>query len=337
MAEEAKKTKKKEKAEKVKVKKPKTPMSKEKFRKIMMGSKDDMGLLKKIVVYVILTCVGFVFIYPLLRIFSQSFMSLSDLLDSSINWIPSSFRLSNYEGAMTAMNYWKSLKDSFIISGLPTLCQVVSCSVVGYGLARYNFKGKKLVMGLLIFSFVLPSSLLLTTQYQMYNSFGWTGTIWTFIFPAILANGFKSQLFILICWSFFKQIPPVLNEAAAIDGAGHFKSFFKIAIPSAAGALVVVLIFSFVWYWNEQYLSQLYLYQRDVSKNIYTPLINQLSIFQSSFDSAYGNSTGSSSMTINDAYRNAATILTIAPLLIIYAILQKQFVESVDRAGITGE
>lgn len=331
---------KKEKAEKVKVKKAKTPMSKEKFHKIMFGTKDDMGLLKKIIVYVILTCVGFVFVYPLLKVLSTSFMSLADLFDSSVNWIPSKLNFDNYKTTMKAMNYWKSLKDSFIISGLPTLCQVVSCSIVGYGLARYNFKGKNFIMALIIFSFVLPSSLLMTTQYQMYNVFGWTGTIKTFIFPAILANGFKSQLFILICWSFFKQIPPVLNEAAAIDGAGHFKSFIRIALPSAAGALIVVLIFSFVWYWNEQYLSQLYLYNKSEDKNFYTPLINQLSIFDSAFDSAYNSNSGgqsSNSATINDAYRMAATILTILPLLIIYSVLQKQFVESVDRAGITGE
>ena len=314
-------------------------MSKEKFHKIMFGTKDDMGLLKKIVVYVILTCVGFVFVYPLLKVLSTSFMSLSDLFDSSINWLPSKLQFENYKTTMKAMNYWKSLKDSFIISGLPTLCQVVSCSIVGYGLARYNFKGRGFIFGLIIFSFVLPSSLTMSTQYQLYNMLGWTGTLKTFILPAILANGFKSQLFILICWSFFKQIPPVLNEAAAIDGAGHFKSFFKIALPSAAGALIVVLIFSFVWYWNEQYLSQLYLYSK-TGQHIYTPLINQLSIFDSAFDSAYSSTTGggsSNSASINDAYRMAATIVTILPLLIIYAILQKQFVESVDRAGITGE
>lgn len=329
---------KKKKEKKVKVKQPKTPMSKEKFHKIMFGTKDDMGLLKKIVVYVILTCVGFVFVYPLLKVLSMSFMSLADLLDSSVNWIPSKLSFENYRMTMKAMDYWKALKDSVIISGLPTLCQVVSCSIVGYGLARYDFKGKKLVFGLIIFAFVLPSSLTLTTQYQFYNSLNWVGTMKTFIIPAILANGFKSQLFILICWSFFKQIPPVLNEAASIDGAGHFKSFFKIALPSASGALIVVLIFSFVWYWNEQYLSQLYLYSKSDHSGTYTPLINQLSIFSDVFASEYANSDGlTSSATINDAFRMAATILTILPLLLIYSVLQKQFVESVDRAGITGE
>jgi multiple sugar transport system permease protein len=325
------------KEKKVKVKKTKSPMTKDRFRKILMGTKDDMGLLKKIVVYVILTCVGFIFVYPLLKVLSTSLMSLADLFDSSINWLPSKFQTVNYKVTMKAMNYWKSLKDSFIVSGVPTLCQVVSCSIVGYGLARYNFKGRNLIFGLIIFSFVLPTSLTLSTQYQMYNSMGWTGTLLTFVVPAIFANGLKSQLFILICWSFFKQIPPVLNEAASIDGAGHLKSFVKIALPSASGALIVVLIFSFVWYWNEQYLSQLYLYSK-VSSSNYTPLINQLASFSDSFSSTYSSTTGASnSATINDAYRMAATILTIIPLLIIYAILQKQFVESVDRAGITGE
>lgn len=330
---------KKEKAEKVKVKKTKTPMTKDKFRKIMMGTKDEMGLLKKIVIYVILTCVGFVFVYPLLKVLSTSFMSLTDLFDSSINWIPSKFQTTNYEVALNAMDYWKSLKDSFIVSGLPTLCQVVSCALVGYGLARYNFKGRGFIFALIIFSFVLPSSLTMSTQYQLYYKLGWLGTLNTFIIPAILANGLKSQLFILICWSFFKQIPPVLNEAAAIDGAGHFKSFFKIALPSASGALVVVFIFSFVWYWNEQYMSQLYLYSNSRERT-YTPLINQLSVFQDVFADAYSSNTGEgakNSASINDAYRMAATILTILPLLIIYAVLQRQFVESIDRAGITGE
>ncbi len=329
---------KKEKVKKEKIKKQKTPFTKEKFRKIMMGTKDDMGLLKKIIVYAILTCVGFMFVYPLLKVFSTSLMTLQDLLDSAVNWIPKTINIDNYKNAMSAMNYWGSIKDSLIISGIPTIIQVCSCSVIGYGLARYNFKGKGLLMAFVILAFVLPQQLLLLPTYELYAKMKLTGSIATFIVPTIFGQGLNASIFILIAWSFFKQIPNALVEAAQIDGAGHFKQFFKIAIPSAAGALVVIFLFSFVWYWNESYLSHLYLYSTTGTQS-FKPIINQLKIFDSIFDSAVNQSvTGTvTTSNVNTSIRMAATLLTIAPLLLIYFILQKQFVESVDRAGITGE
>ncbi len=331
---------KKEKVKKEKIKKQKTPFTKDKFRKMMMGTKDDMGLLKKILVYAILTCVGFMFIYPLLKVFSTSLMTLQDLLDSAVNWIPKTFNINNYKDAMSAMNYWSSIKDSFIISGIPTIIQVCSCSVIGYGLARYNFKGKTVMMAFVILAFVLPQQLLLLPTYELYAKMHFTGTLATFIVPTIFGQGLNASIFILIAWSFFKQIPNALVEAAQIDGAGHFKQFFKIAIPSAAGALIVIFLFSFVWYWNESYLSHLYLYST-TAESSFKPIINQLKIFDSIFDSAVNTSqSASASVTtsnVNTSIRMAATLLTVAPLLIIYFVLQKQFVESVDRAGITGE
>ena len=329
------------KEKKQKVKKEKTPFTKEKFRKKMMGTKDEMGLLKKIAVYVILVCVGFMFLSPLLKIFATSVMSLEDLLDSAVNWIPSTFKWSNYKNAMYAMGYGKALKDSFIISIIPTLIQVVVCSFVGYGFARYDFKAKKILFALVIVSFVLPQQIMITPIYDLYSSMGITGTLLPFILPTLFGQGLNAPIFILIAWSFFKQIPNALMEAAQIDGAGHAKQFFKIAIPSATGALVVIFLFSFVWYWNEDYLTSLYLYTARKQGDAYawTPVVNQLATFQSAFDSV-ANSSSSGDLTTsyaNTGMRMAATILVILPLLIIYFLLQKQFVESVDRAGITGE
>ncbi len=123
-------------------------------------------------------------------------------------------------------------------------------------------------------------------------------------------------------------------EAAAIDGAGHFRAFFKIAVPSAIPAIVTVTLFSFVWYWNESYLTQLYV-QGMSTKSIWTNLVVQLSSFDTSFYSR--EETGSTATNLNESVRMAATALSIFPLLIMYLILQKQFVESIDKAGITGE
>lgn len=327
------------KAKKEKVKKEKTPFTKERFHKLMFGTKDDMGLLKKLAVYVILICVGFMFLSPVVKVFSTSLMSLSDLLDSAVNWIPSAFEWDNYKNAAIAMDYGKAIKDSLIISLIPTVIQVVMCSIIGYGFARYDFKFKPLLFAFVILAFVLPQQLTLTPQYELYSVLKMNGSILPFIIPTIFGQGLNAPIFILIAWSFFKQIPNALMEAAQIDGAGHAKQFFKIAIPSAAGAMVVIFLFSFVWYWNEDYLTSLYLYNTNSSSQYeFRPVVNQLGLFNSVFDSAVSSSQSDVTTSYaNTGMRMAATILAIAPLMLIYFILQKQFVESVDRAGITGE
>lgn len=329
----------KEKVQKEKVKKEKTPFTKEKFRKVLFGTKDDMGLLKKFFVYAILVCVGFMFLSPVVKVFSTSLMSLTDLLDSAVNWIPSSPYWENYKNAMSAMEYSKAVRDSLVLSLIPTIIQVVMCSFIGYGFARYDFKMKKILFAFVIIAFVLPQQLMLTPTYELYSVLQLNGSILPFIIPTIFGQGLNAPIFILIAWSFFKQIPTALMEASQIDGAGHAKQFFKIAIPSATGALVVIFLFSFVWYWNEDYLTSLYLYSSTSNQNYsFTPVVNQLGRFNSVFDQAVNSAQ--SDVTTNHAntgMRMAGTILAIAPLMLIYFVLQKQFVESVDRAGITGE
>lgn len=331
---------KKEKVKPEKIKKQKTPWTKEKFKKLMMGTKDDMGLLKKIAIYVILICVGFMFLSPVFKVFATSLMTLSDLLDSAVQWIPSYANWDNYKNAMAAMDYGKAVKDSLIISVFPTLINMVVCSFIGYGLARYNFKLKGILFAFVIISFVLPQQLTLTPTYELYSQMKLNGSILTFILPALFGQGLNSSIFILIAWSFFKQIPNALMEAAQIDGAGHAKQFLKIAVPSSIGAFVVIFLLSFVWYWNEDYLTNLFLFNVRMNEHYeFTPVVNQLANFNSAFDSVASSSASASVTTssANTGMRMAGTILTILPLMLVYFLLQKQFVESVDRAGITGE
>ena len=105
-----------------------------KVRKFIFGSKDSVG--KLAAVYLLLISIGFVYLYPVLYMISKSFMNLNDLLDTSINWIPSELYLDNYKQAFQSMDYWKTFRDSVVIAGIPTLINVVVCAIVGYGFAR---------------------------------------------------------------------------------------------------------------------------------------------------------------------------------------------------------
>jgi len=314
--------------------KMKKRFTKEKIKRFLMGSKEKQGVVKNVVVYGLLICIGFVYLYPLLYMISTSFMNRDDLLDTSVKWIPSTLYLQNYKDAASSMDFWSSIGKGFIIAGIPTLLNIVICMAIGYGFARYDFTGKKLMMLILIFSYILPSQVTMIPTYKLYNDMGILGTILTFILPALLGNGLNAPIFILIFYSFFKQIPKVLTEAAAIDGAGHIKTFFRIAVPTAVPAIVTVLLFSFVWYWNESYLTELYV-QGLSGNSFWTNLVVQLKNFDDTFTEKAN--TGSVATSLSESVRMAATTLSVLPLLIIYFFLQKQFVESIDRSGITGE
>ena len=316
--------------------------NKDKVRKFLMGSKDKEGFIKVFAIYALLICIGFIYIYPILYMISSSFMTLDDLLDSSIKWIPSSLNLNNYLQAAKSMDFWMSLLKSIIIAGVPTICNLISCALTGYGLARFDFPGKKIAIGVIVFSFILPAQITMIATYRLYNDIGILNSIWAFILPAILAVGINGPIFILIFYQFFKQVPKVLIEAAQIDGAGYLKSFLQISVPSAAPAFITVALFSFVWYWNESYLTQMYVSGAVSGANLgqtgwtWTTLVVELDQFAANYNE-YAQTSGSQATSLNESINMAGTMLSILPLLLMYFVLQRYFVESIDRTGITGE
>jgi multiple sugar transport system permease protein len=170
--------------------------------------------------------------------------------------------------------------------------------------------------------------------YMMYNEIGFIGSIWTIGLPALLGQGLKSAIFILIFFQSFSMIPKDLDEAAYIDGANSFQVFVKIAIPLSIPILIVGFIFSFVWYWNETYLLSMYVGPQAAT------LPRQLASFQASyaeFIKTQGGGSDSIQTAINEAIYMSGTLITILPLLLLYFVLQRWFVEGIDRAGLTGQ
>lgn len=309
--------------------------TKNKIKKLLFGVNQRRGIVGKLIIYILLISIGFVYLYPLLKMFSTSFMSLEDLLDSSINWIPSSFNFDNYRQALSVMNINESLFGSIMISLISTLFNVVVTGIVGYGFARYDFPFKKTLLFLMIFSFIIPPQILMMPTYVLYTDLGLLGSLWSFTLPAILGQGIKSTIFILIYYSFFSQTPKSLYEAAEVDGAGEWTCFWRIGVPMATPAVIIVFLFSFVWYWNETYLVNLYLGNGRTSYRWVT-ILQQLQNFQQTYEDLYPVSANSP-FRLNEGVIMAGTVISIIPLLIVYFLLQKYFVESVDNSGITGE
>ena len=305
--------------------------SKEQFLSFFFGNRTSYGLVFNILLYSTLTAIGFVYLYPLLFMFITSLKNMSDLLNPMVQWVPTEFYLGNYNKAMKVLDYSKTLTASITVSVVPSVIQTFICSLVGYGLARYRFWGKRVLFMLILATFIIPAQNTFIPQMLTYRDLGLLGHINSLILPAVMGQGFKSAIFILIFYQTFISLPKVLEEAARLDGASDLKIFFQIAMPAAIPAYIISVIFSTVWYWNETFLTSIFL-----EGGIQT-LPMQLAKFVQAYESLYPPGTVNIFDRLNEAVKLSGTFLNILPLLVMYFILQKWFVESVERSGITGE
>lgn len=306
-------------------------LGREQIRGLLLGTRTSYGLIFTTLLYLLLIAIGFVYLYPVLFMLVTSFKSMDDLLNPMVQWVPTELYLGNYQKAFRVLDYPTTLMSSALVSVVPSLIQAGVCSLVGYGLARYRFWGKRLLMALILATFIIPAQNTVLPQMLTYRDLGLLGDIRSLIFPALLGQGFKSAIFILIFYQSFQSLPKVLEEAARLDGASDFKIFWQIAIPAAVPAFIISTIFSIVWYWNETYLTVIFL-----EGGIQT-LPMQLSKFVQAYENLYPPGVVNIFDRLNEAVKLSGTFLNILPLLLMYFVLQKWFVESVERAGITGE
>lgn len=296
-----------------------------------------------IIRWMILIPVMFVIIYPLLSMIVTSLLNQYQVLDPSVVWVPKSVDLRNYKIALDVIDYFPSLWRTFTVCIVSACIQVVTCMLAAYGFSRFKFKFKSLFLGLLILFMIVPQEMVaIPTYLQMkYADFmgvlGGIGnligkeirpnlldTVWSFWIPALFSVGIRSGLFIFIYMQFFKGLPKELEEAAYIDGAGPLKTFLRIIVPSSGVAILTVAIFSVIWYWNDYFLSALF-FSKDFTLAVSISQVDALI-------SAYG----ANSVTSVNGIKMASIILFILPMLLMYLVLQKKFVQSIDRIGIVG-
>lgn len=309
--------------------------------------KKTPGLSMFIFRMVLLVSIGFVIIYPLIYMIVTSLVSRNGFFNSTRVWIPEAISPAfNYKTAAQLMEYWNSLWATVRYEMVSAIIEVCACCVTAYGFSRFKFKFKGVLIGILFLTILVPDMMVLIPRmanYSKMDAFGILGlfesltgidlrpnilgTEAAFYLPSLFSMGLRSGIMIFIYMQFFASFPKELEEAAWIDGAGPIKTFLRIAVPSSGVAITTVLVFSLIWHWNDFLLCSMYL-------NDEYPLAMQLNLLPDNLSTLGYNLAPEKPETL--AFQMAGCVLFVAPMLIVYMILQRKFIESIDRVGITG-
>ena len=289
-----------------------------------------VNIISKFAIYFVLICIGFIFLEPIFEMISKSIMTTKDLIDPSITWIAKHATLDNFKNAIGTLDIPTSILNSIWYSALLAIAQTFVSATTGFALSRYTFRGRNFWFVMLIIAFILPVPLLTVPRIMMFSTaesilgFKLINTVVPQFLLALLGQGTYSTMLVLIFYNFFNMIPKSLDEAAMIDGAGSLKVFYHVAIRLSISTILVVFLFSFVFNWNETYTTNI------LTGDALELLPGRLSLFDN-------GSTSNAVSELNEAIKMAATLIVIAPLLVLYACVQRQFIEGIENTGITGE
>ena len=290
-------------------------------------------LLIRLVMYILLLDFAFIYLYPFLHMVINALKNQEDLMDISVKWVINEFYFENFKEAAKVLNYFPRLLMTVISVALCTAGHVLSCSFIGYGFARYNFKGKNFFFALLLLSMIVPTQTIIVPLYILYSKLGMIPGHLAIILPTWLGFGLKGAIFVFIFRQFFLSLPPALEEASAIDGCGAIRTFFHIALPVAKPTVIVCSVLSAVWHWNDMFEPMLYVKkQKDFYLSLILPSLQELVEKTQSGELAQGTGYVYTGATVL-----AASVLIILPLFIGYMFIQRKFVQSIETSGITGE
>jgi len=299
-----------------------------------------------IVRYVFLIAFAYILIYPVIYMLSNALRTTVDYIDPSVVWLPKSVTWQNFIDAWKALKFPETLKNTLVYELVSAAIEVFTCSVFAYGLSRFKFKFKSVLMFFLILSILIPDVMVLLPRVLNFKNLDFLGilrlfyeitgidlrpdifdTPLTFYLPSLLGVGLKGGMFIFIYMQFFSGLPVELEEAAWIDGAGPIRTFLSIVLPSSGVVILTVSIFSLIWHWNDYYLALMYIMDNQTLSVMVHDISQQVFL-------TFGEVSGISSLIFG--VPPAACLLLIAPPLLIYLFLQKYFIKSIDRVGIVG-
>lgn len=297
------------------------------------------SVVMRIAVYLFLTGLAFVFLYPFLIMLVDSVKTYADISNNTIKWIPRNFTPNNYKLAFSALNAWRTGANSLIVTVAATLGHMLSCSLVAYGFARYRFPLRSAMFAIVILSILIPTQTIIIPSYITYTNMHIVGTHLPMIIPTFFGFGLRGGIFIFLFRQYFLKIPKSLEEAAAIDGCGPLRTFAQVVLPSTGATMIVCLLLSAVWHFNDSYEPSIYLtdYDKFLLPQMLSMLSSNLSSAQGEIASTAQNISNDMQIMYHRGVVMAAVTICLVPLFVLYVAMQRKFVEGVERSGLTGE
>lgn len=290
--------------------------------------------------FVIIAGVCYMILAPVFGIIANSFFSNKDAYNPMVYLIPQNPTLERYEMAVEILDYVPTMFNSLLYSLVLMLMQIFTCSMVGYGFARFNFPFKGLLFGCVVIMIVIPAHTIMLPLYMTFKMFdplglctlifgkplSFMGTPVPMYIMTLFGCGLRSGLYIYIFNQFFRGLPKEIEEAALVDGAGTWYTYFNIMLRNAMPSVITVAVFSMVWQYNDTFYAKLFLIPQEQS----------IGIRISSLVANIANQYQIMDKTIQNLYLDAGIVLMMIPVILIYVFLQKHFIEGVERSGIVG-
>jgi len=273
-------------------------------------------LLKKLPVYVLLVVGSVLFSIPLLWMVSTALKPIEQTMTMPPVWVPPDPRWENFAGAIEAMRFfWAYLWNTVLLCVLTVVGAVLSSALAAYGFSRIRWRGRDRVFVVVLLTMMIPFPVIMVPLYALFRSVGLIGTLVPLWLPTFFAGAFN----VFLLRQFFMQIPHDLTDAARIDGCGEWRIFWRIILPMSRPALLVVGLFQFMATWNDFLGPLIYLTdQRDFT------LALGLQFFQSQHGGTQWH------------YLMAASTLVVLPVVALFFVAQRYFVEGVSMTGLKG-
>jgi multiple sugar transport system permease protein len=282
-------------------------------RKRVEGQQAGASILSRMLLYTTLVLVTMFFLLPLLWMISTSLKPFAEWVQP--NWIPRNPTLNNFRSifADPTLPALRWFFNSLLVATTFTVLVVFIDALAAYAYARMEFPGRKLLFGLLLATLVMPGIMFLVPNYLTINRLGWLNS-----YQGVIAPGLSGVFGVFFLRQFFQSIPRELEEAARIDGANTWTTFFRVVLPLARGALATLAVITFLTSWNDFLWPLIILNDREIQT-----LPVGLATLQGQYTFDYGRLM-------------AGATITAAPVLLIYFLLQRYIVQSVAMTGLKG-